>query len=85
MISSAVVKWSIPIAISFPKNKIDYMFDSSEYAQSMVSELMGNILTAMLLVLALVVATLGNRSGLLVGFEFPLPFGLDDHRQYYGL
>ena len=51
--------------------KIDYMFDSSEYAQSMVSELMGNILTAMLLVLALVVATLGIRSGLLVGFGIP--------------
>ena len=51
--------------------KIDYMFDSSEYAESMVSELMGNILTAMLLVLALVVATLGIRSGLLVGFGIP--------------
>jgi multidrug efflux pump len=51
--------------------QIDYMFDSSEYAQSMVSELMGNILTAMLLVLALVVATLGIRSGLLVGFGIP--------------
>ena len=51
--------------------EIDYMFDSSEYAQSMVSELMGNILTAMLLVLALVVATLGIRSGLLVGFGIP--------------
>ncbi|MGB2115328.1 MAG: efflux RND transporter permease subunit [Porticoccaceae bacterium] len=51
--------------------EIDYMFDSSEYAQSMVSELMGNIFTAMVLVLALVVATLGVRSGLLVGFGIP--------------
>jgi multidrug efflux pump len=51
--------------------QIDYMFDSSEYAQSMVSELMGNILTAMILVVALVVATLGIRSGLLVGFGIP--------------
>ncbi|MGB2172388.1 MAG: efflux RND transporter permease subunit [Porticoccaceae bacterium] len=51
--------------------EIDYMFDSSEYAQSMVSELMGNIFTAMVLVLALVVATLGIRSGLLVGFGIP--------------
>ena len=51
--------------------EIDYMFDSSEYAQSMVSELMGNILTAMILVVALVVATLGIRSGLLVGFGIP--------------
>lgn len=51
--------------------KIDYIFDSSEYAQSMVSELQGNILTAMSLVLVLVVATLGVRSGLLVGFGIP--------------
>jgi len=51
--------------------EIDYMFDSSEYAQSMVSELMGNILTAMILVLVLVVAALGIRSGLLVGFGIP--------------
>jgi multidrug efflux pump len=51
--------------------KIDYIFDSSEYAQGMVSELQGNILTAMSLVLVLVVATLGVRSGLLVGFGIP--------------
>ena len=51
--------------------KIDYIFDSSEYAQSMVSELQGNILTAMSLVLVLVVATLGVRSGLLVGCGIP--------------
>ena len=37
----------------------------------MVSELQGNILTAMSLVLVLVVATLGVRSGLLVGFGIP--------------
>ena len=37
----------------------------------MVDELMGNILTAMALVLVLVVATLGTRSGLLVGFGIP--------------
>ena len=51
--------------------KINFMLDSSEYAQSMVNELTGNILTAMALVLVLVVATLGTRSGLLVGFGIP--------------
>jgi len=51
--------------------KIDYIFDSSQYAQSMVSELQGNIFTAMCLVLVLIVATLGVRSGLLVGFGIP--------------
>lgn len=50
---------------------INFMMDSSEYAQNMVDELMGNILTAMALVLVLVVATLGTRSGLLVGFGIP--------------
>ena len=50
---------------------INFMMDSSEYAQNMVNELMGNILTAMALVLVLVVATLGTRSGLLVGFGIP--------------
>jgi multidrug efflux pump len=66
--------------------QIDYMFDSSEYAQSMVSELMGNILTAMLLVVALVVATLGIRSGLLVGFWYSvLSSRLNDNCQYDGL
>ena len=51
--------------------KIDFVMDSSEYAQGMVNELMGNILTAMALVLVLVVATLGTRSGTLVGFGIP--------------
>ena len=50
---------------------MNFIFDSSDYAQSMVSELQGNILTAMSLVLILVVATLGVRSGLLVGFGIP--------------
>ena len=39
--------------------------------EQMVNELQGNIITAMCLVLALVVATLGFRSGLLVGFAIP--------------
>ena len=51
--------------------EIDYIFDSSEYARSMVDELQGNILTAMSLVLILVVATLGVRSGMLVGVGIP--------------
>ena len=51
--------------------EIDYIFDSSQYARSMVDELQGNILTAMSLVLILVVATLGVRSGMLVGLGIP--------------
>lgn len=56
----------------FSRNiEIEYIFDSSDSASSMVSELSGNILTAMSLVVVLVIATLGIRSGLLVGFGIP--------------
>ena len=51
--------------------KIGYAFDVSEMTENMVNELEGNIITAMCLVLALVVAALGFRSGLLVGFGIP--------------
>ena len=50
---------------------ISYTFDSSEMTNQMVNELQGNIITAMCLVLILVVATLGIKSGLLVGFGIP--------------
>ena len=50
---------------------IDYVFDSSVMTRQMVDELQGNIVTAMCLVLILVVATLGIKSGLLVGFGIP--------------
>lgn len=50
---------------------IDYVFDSSVMTRQMVDELQGNIITAMCLVLTLVVATLGIKSGLLVGFGIP--------------
>ena len=50
---------------------IGYVFDASVMTHQMVSELQGNIITAMCLVLILVVATLGVKSGLLVGFGIP--------------
>ncbi|MDG2501283.1 MAG: efflux RND transporter permease subunit [Porticoccaceae bacterium] len=50
---------------------IGYVFDSSVFTNQMVSELQGNIITAMCLVLVLVVATLGVKSGFLVGFGIP--------------
>lgn len=51
--------------------EIDYTFDSSDMTSQMVNELQGNIITAMCLVLILVIATLGVRSGLLVGLGIP--------------
>ncbi len=50
---------------------IGYVFDASVMTNQMVSELQGNIITAMCLVLILVVATLGVKSGFLVGFGIP--------------
>lgn len=50
---------------------IQYIFDQSQFSHQMVSELSGNILTAVMLVLMIVVAALGLRSGLLVGFGIP--------------
>ena len=43
--------------------EIGYTFDSSVMTNDMISELQGNIITAMCLVLILVVATLGVKSG----------------------
>ena len=50
---------------------IDFIFDNSFHAKSMVDELSGNILTAMSLVLILVVATLGVKAGFLVSLGIP--------------
>jgi len=50
---------------------IGYVFDSSVFTNQMVEELQGNIITAMCLVLMLVVASLGVKSGLFVGLGIP--------------
>lgn len=51
--------------------EINFVFDQSKFARDMVSEMQGNILTAMLLVMIIVVAALGFRSGMLVGLGIP--------------
>lgn len=51
--------------------EVGYTADMSEFTLSMVSEMQGNILTAMMLVMTIVVAALGLRSGLIVGFGIP--------------
>lgn len=50
---------------------VGYTADMSEFTLSMVSEMQGNILTAMMLVMIIVVAALGLRSGLIVGLGIP--------------
>ena len=58
--------------------EISYLFDQSPYTRELVSEMEGNIVTAMGLVMVIVVAALGFKSGLLVGLGIPfsLLFGL---------
>ncbi|KGE04165.1 efflux RND transporter permease subunit [Pseudohaliea rubra] len=46
--------------------------DQAEFAALQVTELQGNIFTALALVMVLVVATMGFRSGLIVGFGIPV-------------
>lgn len=56
----------------FPQGlEVGYVMDSSTFSQNMVGEMEGNIVTAMALVMIIVVAALGFRSGLLVGFGIP--------------
>ncbi|MEM1064054.1 MAG: efflux RND transporter permease subunit [Pseudomonadota bacterium] len=48
--------------------------DQSRIVDSMVSQLEGSVLTAIALVMIVVLATLGSRSALLVGFAIPTSF-----------
>ncbi|WP_370978097.1 efflux RND transporter permease subunit [Agaribacterium sp. ZY112] len=51
--------------------KLDFMLDQSDFSIGMINEMQGNILTAMALVMIIVIAALGFRSGLLVGAGVP--------------
>ena len=67
----ATVKQLISEA-QLPENiQVDYVFDVSDFTVQMVDELQGNILTAVILVMSVVVAALGIRTGILVGFGIP--------------
>ncbi len=59
----------------FPEGvEVGYITDMSKDAVEQISTLEGNILTAMFLVLMIVIATVGLRSGLLVAFSIPFSF-----------
>jgi multidrug efflux pump len=59
----------------FPANvEINYIADMTPDTVEQISTLEGNISTAMFLVLTVVVATIGVRSGLLVAFGIPFSF-----------
>ncbi|MFG0805172.1 efflux RND transporter permease subunit [Pseudomonas fluvialis] len=54
--------------------QVSYIMDQSQEVQSMLSDLLNNVLTAIVLVLILVVASMGLRSALLVGLTIPGAF-----------
>ncbi len=63
------IRPSVPGEIS-----IVYSVNQAPFASRQVTELQGNILTALALVMILVVAALGLRSGLIVGAAIPVSF-----------
>ncbi|NJN51277.1 MAG: MMPL family transporter, partial [Gammaproteobacteria bacterium] len=56
------------------KVDVTYSQDQAPFAQQQVTELQGNIVTALSLVMVLVVAAMGFRSALLVGMAIPFSF-----------
>ena len=54
--------------------KVDFTGDSSEDVKDMLSDLQNNVLSAVLLVVIVVIATLGARSAFLVGIAIPGSF-----------
>jgi len=53
---------------------IDFVHDQSVAVEAMISQLQGSVMTAVLMVMIVVLATLGIRSSILVGFAVPSSF-----------
>ncbi len=59
----------------FPEGMdVHYIMDGSTQVETMLSDLLNNVLTAVVLVLILIVATMGLRSAILVGITIPGAF-----------
>ncbi|MEM8570772.1 MAG: efflux RND transporter permease subunit [Pseudomonadota bacterium] len=56
--------------------RVDFSMDMSREVDSMIQQLQGAVLTAICLVMIVVLASLGTRSALLVGFAIPTSFML---------
>jgi multidrug efflux pump len=57
-----------------PGVHVDYTFDESTYIRSSLSSLSDSIILAIVLVMIIIVAALGPRSGMLVGIAIPTSF-----------
>ena len=60
--------------IAPPGLEVDYIMDQSTEIEDILRDLLNNVLTAVVLVLILIVATMGVRSALLVGLTIPGAF-----------
>lgn len=54
--------------------QVDYILDQSSEVESMLSDLLNNVLTAVILVLIIIIATMGVRSAVMVGLTIPGAF-----------
>ena len=54
--------------------EVTYIMDQSDQVRTMLADLLNNVLTAVVLVLILIIATMGVRSALLVGITIPGAF-----------
>ncbi|WP_423186165.1 efflux RND transporter permease subunit [Alishewanella sp. d11] len=62
-------------SVQFPAGmQINYIMDQSKEVKNMLSDLLNNVLTAVVLVLILILATMGMRSAILVGITIPGAF-----------
>ena len=60
---------------SFPEGvSVNFVRDDSEFALTMISELQGNVLTSIALVMIVVLAALGFRTSMLVGMAIPFSY-----------
>ena len=70
-VAEAQAGWPAPLGAAVD---VGTSLDQSKTVGSMVSQLEGSVLTAIALVMIVVLATLGTRSALLVGFAIPTSF-----------
>ena len=70
-VAAEVAKWPEPLRRSV---SVSASLDQSTNVEGMVRQLEGSVLTAIALVMVVVLATLGTRSALLVGFSVPTSF-----------
>ena len=65
----------LDFSADFPDGvEVDFVRDDSEFALQMITELQGNVLTSIALVMVVVLAALGFRTSMLVGMAIPFSY-----------